>query len=95
MEHFEADRAAVRFDSQELPVPEIVEIGEAFSLAFAISVRHHGRFLEDVTTDEAETAGPTIVGLLRALRHQPDTGDRSSGWHEWLLRGCATSLAGE
>lgn len=87
LEDFEKDRAAMRFSAQDLPVPEIVEIGEALGVAYAISVRHHGRFLEDVTTDEADTVGPTIVRLLQALRHQLDSHERSSSWHEWLLQG--------
>lgn len=87
LEDFEKDRAAMRFNSPELPVPGIVEIGEALGLGYAISVRHHGRFLEDVTTDEAGTVGPTIVRLLQALRRQPDPHERPSSWHEWLLQG--------
>ncbi len=86
-EDFETERTAMRFNSPDLPVPEVMEIGEAFGLVFAISVRHHGRFLEDVTSEDAEKAGPTIVRLLQALRHQPDTHEHSSTWREWLLQG--------
>src|SRR5689334_16213362 len=50
-EWFEADRAAMAFSSRELPVPAIIEIGEAFGGYYAISVRHHGRFLEHVLPD--------------------------------------------
>jgi len=43
---FEADRAAMAFASPELPVPEVVEIGDAFDGTYAISVRHYGINLE-------------------------------------------------
>ncbi len=64
-----------------------MEIGEAFGLMLAISVRQPGRFLEDLRSEDAEKAGPTIVRLLQALRHQPDTLERSPSWHGWLLHG--------
>ena len=45
---YEADRMAVAFAGPDLPVPEIREVGTAPSgRAYAILVRHHGRFLED------------------------------------------------
>ena len=36
---FEADRMATTFASLDLPVPEILEVGEALDSAYAISVR--------------------------------------------------------
>ena len=85
-EGFEMDRDAMAYDTSDLPVPEVLEIGDAFGRAYAISVRHHGRFLETVATDEAEILGPTIVRLLAALKVARPTG-RPSGWREWLMDG--------
>jgi hypothetical protein len=48
---FEADKAAMVFASPELPVPELIEIGDAFDGAYAISSRHYGINLEDVRPD--------------------------------------------
>ena len=45
---FEMDRAAMAYNAPDLPVPEVLEIGDAFGGSYAISVRHHGRFLETV-----------------------------------------------
>src|SRR5262245_19816418 len=45
-EGFEMDRAAMSFERPGLPVPQVLEIGQAFGGAYAISVRHHGRFLD-------------------------------------------------
>ncbi len=84
---FRADEFAMRYTSAALPVPEVVAIGEAFDRWFAISRRHHGRFLEEVGTDEAGELGPTVVDLLAGLRAVPDTGIVAVPWSQWLLDG--------
>jgi hypothetical protein len=50
---FEADRRAMAFDRPGLPVPAVLEIGDAFGGAYAVSVRRFGRFLEDVGAEES------------------------------------------
>ena len=60
--------------SATLPVPEVLTIGQTFGRWFAISRRHHGRFLEDVGIEESDVLEPTVVGLLSDLRAVPDTG---------------------
>jgi hypothetical protein len=40
---FEIDRDARVYNAPDLPVPEVLEIGDAFGGSYAISVRHHGR----------------------------------------------------
>ena len=85
-EGFEMDRDAMAYDASDLPVPEVLEIGDAFGGAYAISVRHHGRFLETVTTHEADVVGPTIVRLLAALKSAPPTATPSN-WRDWLMGG--------
>lgn len=67
-EGFDADRAAMAFDSPDLPVPTVVAIGRAFGVGYAISERHFGRFLEDVRPEESLRSGPMLSNLLRALR---------------------------
>ncbi|HVL80367.1 MAG TPA: phosphotransferase, partial [Actinomycetota bacterium] len=85
-EWFEVDRAAAAYDSTDLPVPLVLEIGDAFGGAYAISVRHHGRVLETVDPSEADVVGPTIVRLLAALKRVPP-GQETSSWRGWLLAG--------
>ena len=90
---FEIDRAAMAFSSDELPVPEMLDVGDAFGGSYAISIRHVGRFLEDVRPDEADVTGPTLERLLAALRRAPVDrdgpsswcGDGASTWREWVL----------
>lgn len=90
-EGFEADRDAMAYDGPDLPVPAVLEIGDAFGGSYAISERKPGRFLESVLPEESEVAGPTFVRLLRALRSVPGEreGDETSGshWRDWLVGG--------
>jgi aminoglycoside phosphotransferase (APT) family kinase protein len=76
-EGFDADRAAMRFDAPDLPVPKIVAIGHAFNVGYAISERHYGRFLEDVRAEESPRSGPMLSRLLRALRRIEERPDLS------------------
>jgi aminoglycoside phosphotransferase (APT) family kinase protein len=78
---FEADRAAVAFASPGLPVPAVVEVGEAFGGAYAISVRCYGINLEDVRPDQSDAAGPMLASLLAALFRVPKGSDLSVDWH--------------
>jgi len=93
---FEADQMAMAFDGPDLPVPAVLEIGDAFGGAYAISVRHHGRFLETVREDEASVAGPTLLRLLAALHAvaappggpvapQPSGATAGSTWRRWIV----------
>jgi len=98
-EGFEMDRMAMAFAGPDLPVPTVLEIGDAFGGAYAISVRHYGRFLEDVDPAEAAVAGPAIARTLAALRAVPaepgappewygaDAPADPSTWRRWLTDG--------
>jgi len=85
-EWFETDRAAMAFNAPDLPVPDVLEVGDAFDGAYAISIRHRGRFLETVTPNEEERAGPTVVRLITALKMAPPPPTPSS-WRRWLMDG--------
>src|ERR1700741_2864082 len=69
---YQADRMAMAFAGPALPVPEIREVGTTPSgWAYAISVRHHGRFGEDPPAEQAGALIPTLTRLLVALYHVP------------------------
>lgn len=95
---YEAERTAMAFGSADLPVPEVREVGTTPSgRAYAISVRHHGRFLEDTPVDLADAIGPTLTRLLLALYRVPappgtpvvwhQAGGSAGSWREFLLAG--------
>lgn len=77
---FQADQAAQQFGSEQLPVPEVLEVGEGLGRWFAISRRAHGGFLEDVDPDDHERAGPMIDKLLATLRSAITPTDASVDW---------------
>jgi aminoglycoside phosphotransferase (APT) family kinase protein len=95
---YEADRMAVAFSGPDLPVPEVRQVGTTpAGRAYAISVRHHGRFLEDTPAEQASTLAPALTRLLVALYRVPadpdaaviwhQAGASAGGWREFLLAG--------
>jgi aminoglycoside phosphotransferase (APT) family kinase protein len=91
---FAMDRVAHRYARPGLPIPEVLDVGEAFGFAYAISTRFHGRFLESIEPGEAAKARPVALGLIDALWSVPaDAGapvcwygpnDHVSNWRGWI-----------
>lgn len=83
-EDYEADLAAVAYNSPELPVPTVYEIGEAFDGVYAISERRRGIPLETLPTNAWEKALPLLWTALDRLRSLEATG-LGDDWRELLL----------
>lgn len=81
-EGFALDAAAMQFGSADLPIPTVHEVGEAFGHHYAISRRHFGRFLEEVSVDDADVAGAALAHLLAALRAVPAPPNAAVVWHD-------------
>jgi aminoglycoside phosphotransferase (APT) family kinase protein len=80
---YEADRTAMAFSGPDLAGPEVREVGTTASgRAYAISVRHHGRFLEDTPVELAAALSPTITRLLVALARVPGRPESPVVWHQ-------------
>jgi aminoglycoside phosphotransferase (APT) family kinase protein len=80
---YEADRMARAFAGPDLPVPEVREVGTTpAGRAYAISVRHHGRFLEDTPVEQAGALAPVLVRLLLALLRAPADPGTPVLWHQ-------------
>jgi hygromycin-B 4-O-kinase len=83
------------FARPELPVPKVLEVGEALGGFYAISERHYGAFLEALNEREWRTLMPALLRSLDALREiEPpgsgvdwtgDEGSAASGWRQWLV----------
>ena len=84
-EWFAFDRDAMTYAREGLPVPAVLDIGDALGGVYAISERYRGRFLESVEVEEADVAGPTLMRLLDALRSVPDDGRLNQSWRDWLV----------
>jgi len=68
-EDFEKDRlAAARYSSRDLPIPPIIELGEAFDGFYAISERMPGSYLDAVDERQMRTLLPSLFAALDATR---------------------------
>jgi aminoglycoside phosphotransferase (APT) family kinase protein len=82
---FEKDAAAMAFAGPDLPVPRVVEIGDAFDGAYAISERHFGTFLEALDAEGFQRVLPALLRALDAMRTLPAPHNaRGVPWDEWL-----------
>jgi aminoglycoside phosphotransferase (APT) family kinase protein len=79
---FALDVAAMQFTAPDLPIPEVIDVGEALGYHYAISRPHFGRFVEDVSIEEADAVGGALARLLAALRAVQSTRDDAVVWHE-------------
>ncbi|MDQ1461988.1 MAG: hypothetical protein QOI08_3472, partial [Actinomycetota bacterium] len=59
-------QAAMRFAGPDLPVPRVLEIGDAFDGSYAISERHFGVFLEEL--DAESPPSPRARSTWRWIR---------------------------
>jgi aminoglycoside phosphotransferase (APT) family kinase protein len=70
------------FDQPDLPVPEVREVGTTSSgLAYAISSRRRGMFLEDTPVERADVIAGTLTRLLGALFRTPAPANAPVMWH--------------
>jgi aminoglycoside phosphotransferase (APT) family kinase protein len=81
-EGFEIDRAAMRFNSPDLPIPDVVDIGKALGLNYAISERRYGRFIETTSADEGRAVGGALERLLAGMRGVATSEDDPVNWHD-------------
>ncbi len=89
VDDFEKDQVAYRYMTPDLPIPKVIEIGQAFGGYYAISTRVHGVPLESLGAASWLAIVPSLVSVLEALR----TTDLSatSGIGGWGLDGKAPS----
>lgn len=85
VEDFRKDQVAYAYAAPGLPIPRVVEIGEAFDGYYAISTRAYGVPLEGLDTSDWLATLPSLVSALEAMR----TADLSStqGYGDWGIEG--------
>jgi hygromycin-B 4-O-kinase len=68
LEDFAKDRLASRYRAPALPIPSVVDVGEAFGGYYAISERLFGEYIDG--TDEAQMRAvlPSLFAALDAMR---------------------------
>jgi hygromycin-B 4-O-kinase len=95
--NFEKDRMFAVHSSPDLPIPQVLEIGEAFGGAYAISERMYGDILEELDVDRMRRTLPSLFGALDAMRRidlsstrgfgpqLPDGNGEHATWRGYLL----------
>lgn len=90
VDDFEKDRRAHAYAGPDLPIPEVLDIGEAFHGYYAISSRAAGSPLESCTTEEWSRLVEPLVGVFEALRTAKVP--EAPGWGGWDGQGRAMHL---
>jgi hygromycin-B 4-O-kinase len=95
LEDFTKDQSAMTFARPALPVPTVLEVGEALGGFYAISQRHFGVFLESLDERQWRRLLPALLRALDALRDiQPPgsgvewtstAGSAPLSWRQWLV----------
>jgi hygromycin-B 4-O-kinase len=86
-EDFAKDRLAARFAAPGLPIPAVMEIGEAFGGFYAVSERVHGWFLDDLDEAGMRATLPALFAMLDAARAADLSG--TTGFGAWGADGHA------
>jgi hygromycin-B 4-O-kinase len=95
LDDFRKDQEAVAFARPDLPVPAVLEVGEALGGYYAVSERHFGAFLEALDERGWRRLLPALLRALDALRGiEPpgggvdwlaEPGSAPLSWREWLV----------
>jgi len=68
VDDFHKDQLAYAFATPDLPIPEVLDIGQAFGGYFAISTRAYGVPLESLDATQWRAIVPSVVSALEAMR---------------------------
>lgn len=86
-EDFAKDQLAMRYASRELPIPRVVELGEAGGGFYAISERAPGGYLDALDGDQLRAVLPSLFTALDAARGVDLSA--TAGYGGWDARGIA------
>ena len=86
-EDFAKDHLAARYACPALPIPRVVELGEAAGGYYAISERVFGGYIDDVDETQMRTLLPALFAALDAAR-LADLSE-TSGYGAWGADGAA------
>ena len=87
VDDFRRDRFASRFASVDLPIPPVIDIGEAFGAWYCVSTRARGTPWEQLGATEWSATVPSVLATLDALQ-SADIAD-TTGFGEWDCDGSA------
>jgi hygromycin-B 4-O-kinase len=88
---FQKDKRAYTYIKPDLPIPEVLDIGEAFGGYYAISTRVYGAPLEHLNKSDWLGVVPSLVPALEAMRLADVSG--TSGFGGWDGEGKASRVS--
>lgn len=65
---YHKDEVAAGFSSKALPIPKVLEIGNAFDAHFAISERAYGTMLDELNHEQMQKIIPAVLAMFDAMR---------------------------
>jgi hygromycin-B 4-O-kinase len=68
VDDFRKDQLAYAYTTPDLPIPKVLDIGQAFDGYYAISTRVHGVPLESLSSTRWLAIVPLVVSVLEAMR---------------------------
>jgi hygromycin-B 4-O-kinase len=68
VDDFRKDQRASTYRRPDLPIPDVIAIGEAFDGYYAISTRAHGVALESLNAAQWQSVVPSLATALEAMR---------------------------
>jgi len=86
-EDFRKDQLAARYVTPALPIPRILELGQAFDGFYAISERARGTFIDALDDQQLQCALPSLWAAIDGMR-QADV-SASAGFGLWDASGRA------
>jgi len=89
LDDFEKDRVMSRYSSAALPIPKVLEVGEAESGFYAVSERAPGTPLDELDESGMRTLLPRLLDALEALQELEPRDHHGFGL--WRLDGTAPS----
>jgi hygromycin-B 4-O-kinase len=86
-EDFRKDQLAARYATPALPIPRILELGQAFDGFYAISERARGTFVDALDVQQLQRALPSLCAAIDGMRQADVTA--SAGFGVWDASGRA------
>jgi hygromycin-B 4-O-kinase len=86
-EDFAKEQVMGEFSSTQLPIPKVLEIGEAPGGFFAVSERVYGEFLDELSESDMGAVLPSLLSALDAVRDIDVS--RTTGYGYWTPAGKA------
>jgi hygromycin-B 4-O-kinase len=103
---YQKDQIMTRWSSDVLPIPKVIELGEAPFGFFAVSERAHGEFLDHLDNKRMTALLPSLFSVMDAIREidvsdthgygiwTPDRHGLQTSWKEALLSKFSADLPG-